>query len=585
MKSDKESTRSIMNLTSRSAVLMAFMLTYAATDAEESAIVVHADKIKGQVERNIIGSELKCLAGAQGLMTGLRGQKNDFRPSVMEMVDCVKPEFMRYKFIRNKWNWEDGIGPMAARKDDSAKQKFMGIDEIMAFQSHVVKDGSKCQLVVNPKNAEQSAALVAYLNIPADDPVKNRHDQVIGISKENDRDYKTIGYWAKLRAENGHTEPYGVKWFELGNENYMKKDIYYQGNAEAYCAGAKAVAAAMKAVDPSIFCGVNTEAYPTKHQEWRDVILKNGSTFADFVICHAYYPLGYPRNSHFGPSVKNMEKMKVEELYYKMVMAGAHQGLSDWRWLRGQLKAISPRADELPLCLTENGFHLEIHDAMAQNTVLVGVYNTDLIGAMIEHADELKLRNANLFYLQGDDNWCLIQHPFEKSDSGKVIVRPSFYALYMWTHFFGTSLLTTTVECGTFDIPLAEGGDWPKEKNLWSQIAAQDGIPLLTAHSSLSADGKTLYMIVVNRGLYDDVDARVDLKNFSPQAEARVHTLNTSLTAHSKKIEEMFAVWDSNNEDSNDVVKIRESAIKNAGETFRHVFPAHSATAIVLKKK
>src|SRR6185295_7547471 len=139
----------------------------------------------------------------------------------------------------------------------------------------------------------------------------------------------------------------------------------------------------------------------------------------------------------------------------------------------------------------------------------------------------------------------------------------------------GSSLLQSDVKCGTFDIPLAKGGDWPSEKNLWTQIAAQDGIPLVTAHSSLSADGKTLYMIVVNRDLYNDIDSAIELKNFSPQAAADVHTLNTSVTAASKKTEDMFVVWDSNNEDTNDVVKIRDTKISNAAPTFRFTFPAH----------
>lgn len=47
----------------------------------------------------------------------------------------------------------------------------------------------------------------------------------------------------------------------------------------------------------------------------------------------------------------------------------------------------------------------------------------------------------------------------------------------------------------------------------------------------------------------------------------------------------MFAVWDSNHEDANDIVKIRDTAIDNAGPAFHFTFPAHSATAIVLKAK
>ena len=101
-------------------------------------------------------------------MTGLRNPKNDFRAELMDPIEKLQPEFMRYKFLRGNWTWEDGIGPMSGRKDDKARQKIMGIDEAMAFQMRVVKDAGRCQLVVNPCDPEQCAALVAVGNFVAE---------------------------------------------------------------------------------------------------------------------------------------------------------------------------------------------------------------------------------------------------------------------------------------------------------------------------------------------------------------------------------------------------------------------------------
>lgn len=565
-------------------VFVAGLVAVTAQGSESAVIAIDASKPKGKVVRELLGTEIKCFHGGQGLMTGLRSPRNDFRPEVMEWVEKLAPTFMRYKFIRGNWNWEDGIGPMARRADDRARQKYMGIDEILAFQSRVLKDGSKCHLVVNPRDPQQCAALVAYLNIPAGDPQKNRHDQAIGVSKENGRDYKTIGYWANLRAEHGHPQPYGVTWFEIGNENYMR-DAGFNGDPKVYCARAKDVVTAMKAVDPGIRCGLNMEAYPTKNQNWRPTVIKEGGAFADYFVCHAYYPFGYPRNERYIAAIKNLDKKGIEELYYKMIMAGAHQGLSDWCWFRGQMKALTPRADEIRLCLTENGFHLDVYDPKAQNTVLVGVYDADLIGMMVEHADELKLDNANLFYLQGDDNWTFIAHSFANSDKSAITIRPPFYALFLWTHYFGDTLLATAVTSGTFAIPLPDGGDWPKDGILWTRIAAQEGIPLLAAHASVSADGQKLYLIAINRDLHNDIEAEIRLTGFSAAAQADVHCLNTSAEPKSGRLEDMFAVWDSNNEDKPGTVSIRDSCIDVAGPVFKHKFPAHSATAVVVRLK
>jgi len=556
------------------------LLGAAAAGQEESRILVQADTPKGAVVRELFGTEIKCAYGGEGLMTGLRGSANEFQPGVMDWVRPLQPSFMRYKFMRGNWSWEDGIGPMAGRKDDPARQKVMGIDEILAFQVSMIGDASKCHLVVNPNNPEQGAALVAYLNFPADP--KGR-DRVLGVSKENGRDYRTAGYWAALRAQHGHPEPYGVVWFELGNENYTK-DGGFNRDPRAYLDAAREVAKAMKAVDPGVRCGLNLDSSPIRSLDWGARVGEEGGAFADYLIIHSYYPFAYPRNSRYVKATTNLDRPQVEELYYKMVMAGAHQAWSDWRGLRDRLKR-TPRSGTLPLCLTENGFHLEIHDARAQNSVLVGVYDADLIGMMVEHARELGLANANLFYLQGNDPWAFLQHSFSRRDASAITVRSPYWSLYLWTHYFGSTLLTTDVRCGTFGIPLPQGDGWPKEGIFWSRIAAQEGIPLLSAHSSLSADGKTLYLVVINRDLREDHEASIELRGFRPRAGAEVHTLNTNVTAASRKTEDQFAVWDSNNEDAPGTVKIRDSRMDVAGSSFRRRFPAHSASAIVLQSQ
>jgi alpha-L-arabinofuranosidase len=556
--------------------LATLLLARAAGAQDDARIVVQADRPKGTVVRELFGTEIKCAQGGEGLMSGLRGSANDFQPAVMEWVRPLQPAFMRYKFMRGSWSWEDGIGPMAGRKDDPARQRFMGVDEILAFQRSVLGDASTCHFVLNPKNPEQAAALVAYLNFPA----SGKQDRSIGVSKENGRDYRSAAYWAALRAQHGHPEPYGVVWFELGNENYTKGGGF-QRDPRSYLEATREITKAMKAVDPGVRCGLNLDSCPIRNVEWGARVIEEGSAFADYLIVHAYYPFAYPRNSRYQKATTSLERAQVEELYYKMIMAGAHQACSDWRWFREQVKRTS-RAASMPLCLTENGFHLEVHDPRAQNTVLVGVYDADLIGMMVEHAGELGIANANLFYLEGDDPWAFLQHSFARREASSVTVRPPYWSLYLWTHYFGATLLTTEVRCGSFAIPFPQGDAWPKEGIYWTRIAAQEGIPLLSAHSSLSADGKTLFLVVINRDLKEGRETTIELKGFLPKAVGDAHTLNSSVTAASQRTEDLVAVWDSNNEETPGTVTIRDSRIESAGSTFRWRFPAHSATALVL---
>jgi alpha-L-arabinofuranosidase len=564
--------------------LLAVACARTAIGQEDASIRIRADQPKGKVARELFGSEIKCAHGADGLMTGLRSTSNEFRAPVMDLLRPLNPGFMRYKFMRGSWDWEDGIGPMAVRKEDPARQKVMGLDEIMAFQAVVIGDASKCHLVVSPSNPQQAAALAAYLNVPSVDPEKNGHDRVLGTSTENGRDYKTVGYWATLRAQHGHPEPYGAPSFELGNECYVRGGGF-KGDARDYCGKTREVVRAVRAVDPRIRCGLNLDCSPIKNRDWRQRVIEEGGDYADFLICHVYYPFAYVRNRKYQASVTNLDRPEVEELYYKMIMAGAHQASSDLLGFRDQVKKHSSRAAALRLCLTENGFHLEEYDARAQNSVLVGVYDADLLGMMVENARELALDNANLFFLQGDDPWAFLQHSFARRDASQITVRPPYWSLYLWTHYFGSTLLESEVRCGSFDIPFPQGEKWPKEGIFWSRIAAQDRIPLLSAHSSLSSDGRTLYVIVVNRDLYRDLSTSIRIDGFLPQASATVHTLNSDMKPTSSRLPDMMAVWDSNNEDRSDTVKIRDSRFDGAGAAFRWTAPAHSASAIVLRSR
>ena len=206
-------------------------------------------------------------------------------------------------------------------------------------------------------------------------------------------------------------------------------------------------------------------------------------------------------------------------------------------------------------------------------------------GAYACGVDALVLDNANLYLLQGDDPWAFVHHSFAHRDASRITIRPPYWSLYLWTHYFGTTLLRTEVQCDTFEIPLPEGEDWPKEGIFWSRISAQSRIPILAAHSSLSADGRTLFLIVINRDLYHDRDTLIQFKGFVPGACAEVHTLNTDVTATSRRTEDLFAVWDSNNEQTPGAVKIRDSRLEIAGTTVRCRFPAHSATALVLQSR
>src|SRR5690606_14413745 len=90
-----------------------------------------------------------------------------------------------------------------------------------------------------------------------------------------------------LRAANGHPEPYGVKYWEIGNEVWGPWQVG-TCTAEAFAARTVSFARAMKAEDPSIVllaCG-------HYDQEWNKPLLAQTGELIDYLTLHIYHGYG-----------------------------------------------------------------------------------------------------------------------------------------------------------------------------------------------------------------------------------------------------------------------------------------------------
>src|SRR5208283_226081 len=97
------------------------------------------------------------------------------------------------------YHWKDGVGPVEKRptKPNYAwggiEPNLFGTDEFMEFCQAV---GCEPMICINAGNGTptEAAQWIEYCNGPADSPM------------------------GRLRATNGHAEPYHVKYWEVGNE-------------------------------------------------------------------------------------------------------------------------------------------------------------------------------------------------------------------------------------------------------------------------------------------------------------------------------------------------------------------------------
>ncbi len=126
--------------------------------------------------------------------------RHGWRPDVVDAVRTMKPGILRFggsSLIY--YQWQDGIGPRERRVPfenapwGNREENDVGLHEFLQFCALVAAEPLIC-LNSNSATLEQVLAEIEYCNGPADSP------------------------YGCLRAAMGHPEPFGVKYWQIGNE-------------------------------------------------------------------------------------------------------------------------------------------------------------------------------------------------------------------------------------------------------------------------------------------------------------------------------------------------------------------------------
>jgi alpha-N-arabinofuranosidase len=173
-----------------------------------------------------------------------------WRPEVVAALKAMHPGIVRFGGSTiEDYEWKSGIGSWDERKPFTTvwgglEENFVGIDEFIRLCRYIGAEPLLCVRWTG-KKPEDAAAEVEYCNGSVDTP------------------------WGKLRAKNGHPEPYHVKYWQIGNEV----------DAPEYSRSARAFAEAMKNADASIKL---MSSYPNQR------LLEAAGTVFDYLCPHQY---------------------------------------------------------------------------------------------------------------------------------------------------------------------------------------------------------------------------------------------------------------------------------------------------------
>jgi alpha-N-arabinofuranosidase len=204
-----------------------------------------------------------CLIGTVSLMPA--DNVEGMRADTLQLLKELNAPVYRWpggNFVSG-YDWKDGIGDRDRRPPrknpawTGVEHNDFGMHEFMAFCRLV---GTEPLVVVNSGlgNADNAVAELQYANGAADTPQ------------------------GKLRAANGHAEPFAVKWWGVGNEMYGNWQLGHMPLAD-YVKKHNVYAKALREVDPSIkLVGVGDTG------PWSEGMMQNCADFMDLVSEHFY---------------------------------------------------------------------------------------------------------------------------------------------------------------------------------------------------------------------------------------------------------------------------------------------------------
>jgi len=188
-----------------------------------------------------------------------------FRPDVLKLLKELDAPVYRWpggNFVSG-YNWRDGIGDpdrRPPRKNPAwlgIEHNDVGIHEFMRF-CHLL--GTDPYITINSGQGDErlAADMVEYANGAASTPL------------------------GKLRAQNGRPEPWGIKFWSIGNEMYGNWQLGHMP-LQDYTKKHNRFAKAMKAKDPSIkLVAIGSVG------NWDDLMLAECSDNMDYISEHFY---------------------------------------------------------------------------------------------------------------------------------------------------------------------------------------------------------------------------------------------------------------------------------------------------------
>jgi alpha-N-arabinofuranosidase len=404
------------------------------------------------------------------------------RRDVSQAIADLRPPIIRWPggCTGTSYRWLDGVGPVAERpkKIDlhfgwPARYEF-GTTEFVAWCRRIGAE-PHLNFAMGTGTLEEAAAWLEYCN----------------------SGYDT--YYANLRRRHGQDAPFGVKYWQLGNEVYGPWEIGH-GTPDEYATQAREWGKVLRRLDPSIkLLAVGGEA--DDDGEWAWEVLPEMAPYVDYITFHTYWRSGGPAGADpwyqllAGPhraERKITQLAMIADAVYRQGSRGRRPpprrlqvACTEWNTMPGS----DFMASHAGIGSFQPSYHL--HDALAVAT---------FANVMQRHCREITLATV----AQSINVVGLIM-----VDEQGMWREPTYWAWHMAANCHGSLALDAWLEGETFSVPEQRLSD----------------LPFLDASVTLDPVRRALYLSLVNRHHEQAVELDIQLTDAVARAGGRAFVL------------------------------------------------------------
>ena len=399
-----------------------------------------------------------------------------FRKDVIEAMKELKISVVRWPggCFASGYHWEDGVGrlrkPVADPVWGVTDPNTFGTDEFVQWCRLV---GCEPYICTNAGNgtAEEMQRWVEYCNADK-------------------------GPYAELRKRNGNVDPFKVRIWSIGNENWGQHEIGAK-TPTTWGPFVNRSAGLMLDADPDLILA----AAATSDTSWTLPLLRFAGGRLDYIAVHNYwFPLHQKHElpDYISCILQSEKPEKQIDALVRMITEAGYQGklkiaFDEWN-LRGwhhpgfPRKEVTEAGDTIALDLIDKR---EINSIAEQYTMADALFSASFLNACLRHSKDVGMTNiAPIVNTRGP----LYVHP------AGIVKRTTFHTLAMYANLLESRVGMLHIQSDSIS-------------------RGEQSVPIIDAIATVDDSGKQWAIGLINRHPGDATACRVKLGDWLPDGE------------------------------------------------------------------